>query len=91
MARTKGAKNKQTLDVKELAQDYTADAVATLASIMRDDEEAAAARVAAARELLDRGHGKPKQSLDVDADVRATVTKIRREIVRSPNAPDPNG
>lgn len=85
MARTKGAKDKQTLDVKELAQDYTADAVSILATIMKDAEEAAPARVAAAKELLDRGHGKPKQTMDVDANVKATVTQVVRTLVRSPH------
>lgn len=82
-----GAKNKQTLDVKELAQDYTEQAVKALARIMLESESDAA-RVAAIKELLDRGHGKPKQALDVDANVTATVRTIERRIVR----PDhPNG
>lgn len=84
MARTKGAKDKQTLDVKELAKDYTAEAVEALASIMRASESDAA-RVTAIKELLDRGHGKPKQS--IDAEVSATVTELRRTVhdPRHPN------
>ena len=81
MARTKGAKDKQTLDVKELAMDYTANAVETLASIMQDSEEAAAARVAAAREILDRAHGKPKQAVDLDANVKAAIRRVESVIV----------
>lgn len=38
----------------------------TLAGIMKDGAQPAVARVAAANALLDRGHGKSKQSLDVD-------------------------
>lgn len=83
--RQAGTPNKATADVKEAAQLYTADAISTLAEIMRSVEHPAAARVSAASALLDRGHGKPKQSLDVDADVRATVTEIRRSIVDPPN------
>jgi hypothetical protein len=79
--RQPGSPNKQTLDVKELAKDYTEDAVRTLASIMTNREEAAPARVAAARELLDRAHGKPKQSVDVDANVKASITEVRRTLV----------
>ena len=32
------------------------------------------ARIAAARELLDRGYGKSRQSLDVDANVNNAMT-----------------
>jgi len=67
--RPKGVPNKATADVKEAAQAFTADALNTLASIMRNDQQPAAARVAAASAILDRGHGKPKQSLDLDANV----------------------
>jgi hypothetical protein len=47
--------------------------------------ESDAAKVAAIKELLDRGHGKPTQSVDLDANVKATVQKIERAIVDSPN------
>lgn len=79
--RKPGAKNKITADVKEAAQAFTNDAIETLASIMRAEEQPAAARVAAANALLDRGHGKPKQSVDVEADVKAQITGITRKIV----------
>lgn len=87
MARTKGAKNKQTLDVKELAQDYTAKAIQRLAKIMDAADAPHAAQVAAARELLDRAHGKPKQAVDVDAKVEAQFGIVERRIVR-PGNPD---
>lgn len=85
--RQKGSPNKVTADVKEAAAFYTSDAIATLASIMANKEEAAPARVAAARELLDRAHGKPKQSMDLDASVQAEITEVRRTIV-DPKHPD---
>jgi len=75
MARTKGATNKQTLDVKELARDYTAEAVEALAYLMRH-AESEAAKVAAVKEILDRGHGKPKQAVDIDANVQTALTVI---------------
>ncbi len=59
--RRKGTPNKATADVKAAAQKYTDEALETLAKIMRDSD-ADPARVASARELLDRGHGKPAQS-----------------------------
>lgn len=72
--RPKGALNKATVDVKEAAQAFTADAIQTLAEIMRSTEHPAAARVSAASTLLDRGHGKPKQSMDLDANVEGNFT-----------------
>jgi hypothetical protein len=72
--RQAGSLNKATVDVKEAAQAFTADAINTLASIMKANEQPAAARVAAASALLDRGYGKPKQSLDVAATVQARVS-----------------
>lgn len=79
--RQKGSANKVTADVKEAAAFYTSEAIATLASIMTNTDEAAPARVSAAKELLDRAHGKPKQSVDLDATVQAEITEVRRTIV----------
>lgn len=76
--REKGTPNKISLDVKELAQEYTSEAVEALATIMRDGDSAAA-RVAAIKELLDRAHGKPKQAVDVAGAL--TVNSIKRTIV----------
>jgi hypothetical protein len=61
--RQKGSLNKATVDVKLAAQAFTTEAVETLANIMRT-AESEAARVAAIKELLDRGHGKAKQTVD---------------------------
>lgn len=61
--RHKGVPNKVTADVRAAAQKYTAEAIETLASIMRNSE-ADQARIAAAKELLDRGHGKSTQPID---------------------------
>ena len=38
----------------------------TLVDVLGDETAPPAARVAAANSLLDRGHGKPRQELDVD-------------------------
>jgi hypothetical protein len=76
--RVAGTPNKATADVKIAAQQYTAEAVEALALIMRTSESDAA-RVSAIKEILDRGHGKATQT--VDANVKATFTKIASEIV----------
>lgn len=62
--RQKGSPNKVTADVKEAAQQYTAEAVETLASIMRLSESDQA-KVAAVKEILDRGWGKAKQTSEL--------------------------
>lgn len=60
--RPKGALNKSTKDIKALAQKHTPAALKTLVDVM-GKSESDAARVAAARELLDRGHGKAPQAI----------------------------
>ena len=75
--RRKGTPNKATADVKALAQKYTEKAVNALARIM-DKGETDAARVAAIKELLDRGHGKSSQIID------ATI-KDDRMVVEAPS------
>lgn len=75
-----GTPNKNTADIKALAQLHAEDAVKELVRIF-GKSESDAARVAAIKELLDRGFGKPKQSLDVDAEVNGQiviVTGVRR-------------
>ena len=90
--RRKGTPNKATADVKEAASAYSADAVATLAEIMRTKSLPAAARVAAANALLDRAHGKPKQAVDVEAAVNGvlTVSYVTRPAVEAdqPSSPE---
>ena len=59
--RPKGALNRSTLEVREAARAYTAEAIKTLASIMRHGTTEAA-QIMAAKELLDRGYGRPAQA-----------------------------
>lgn len=72
--------NKATADIKAAASVYSDQALQTLVNIATAGESEAA-RVAAANAILDRAHGKPRQSLDVDAEVKATVARIERHIV----------
>lgn len=58
--RPKGALNKSTKEIKALAQKHTPAALKTLVSVM-EASDSDAARVSAAKELLDRGHGKSPQ------------------------------
>ena len=82
--RQRGTPNKATASLKALAGNYTAQALETLASIMSDVEQPAAARVAAANSLLDRAHGKPRQEIEHAGSEPEPLTVIIRELVRPP-------
>ena len=66
--RQKGTPNKATLDIKALAQEHGPELLGILVSLARDDETPHAARVAASKEVLDRGYGKPSQVLGSDPE-----------------------
>lgn len=70
--RPKGSLNKVAADVRAAAQQYTTEALASLAQIMRDGESEQA-RVSAANAILDRGHGKPAQVISGDAENPLTI------------------
>ena len=83
--RQAGTPNRATASLKALAGNYTAQALETLASIMNDVEQSAAARVAAANSLLDRAHGKPRQELEHAGSEKEPLTVIIRELVKPPD------
>lgn len=63
IGRARGTPNKVNRELKALAQQFTRASLATLLVIMRSKATPAAARVAAANAILDRGHGKPPQAV----------------------------
>ena len=63
--RKAGTPNKATAELKELARQYTGEALEALVTVMRS-AESDAARVAAVREIFDRGYGKATQLLASD-------------------------
>ena len=68
--RVAGTPNKATAAIKDIAGQYTEQAVNTLVGILAGGEGIPpAAQVAAAKELLDRAHGKPGQSVDLTGDM----------------------
>lgn len=80
--RPKGSPNKSTAEIKALAQAHGADAIARLvklAGLYPANGEALPAestQVAAIKELLDRGYGKPTQPVAGDDEmpaIRATL------------------
>jgi hypothetical protein len=64
---------KALTDIRSLARSHTESALKVLAGIMNEKEAPPAARVSAATALLDRGWGKPAQT--VDMNVRKAIAK----------------
>ena len=80
--RTKGAPNKATASIRDIARLYTDQAVMALVGVLSD--ESPAARVAAAKELLDRAYGKATTVLAGDQDGGAIVVRaIERTFIRA--------
>lgn len=68
---------KVDFEVRQLAREYGREAIEKLVAIMRGDNAALAK--AASEALLDRGYGKPVQSVGIDADsepVRAITVQL---------------
>lgn len=85
--RSKGTPNHATVELKAAAREFTADALKTLSEIMRDKKQHAAARVGAARELLDRGYGKPAQGIGF-TDAEGNTAGPRRVIIELSDGED---
>jgi hypothetical protein len=86
--RQKGTVNKSTGTLKEIAREYTRQALDALVSVLAGGKGIpAAAQVAAAKEILDRGYGKASTVLtgDEDGGPVAIIGKIELVGVR-PNA-----
>lgn len=82
--RPKGARNKVTRDIKELAQPYAPAALKTLTSIMKDSESDAA-RVAAAKELLDRAYGRSHQTMAATVETTRYVVQMPAPVEKTPD------
>jgi len=63
--RPKGSKNRANKELRDLARNYTQDALDTLAGIAQNGESEAA-RVQASVALLDRAWGKPKAQIEAE-------------------------
>lgn len=67
-----GGRPKEAPEVKALAREYGAEAIAKLVELMRGDDPRVAK--AAAETLLDRGFGKPQQSVELSGDPDKPLT-----------------
>jgi hypothetical protein len=79
-----GGKPRVLKNVQDLARQYTVPAIEALAEIIRNKKAPPAARVAAANAILDRGYGRPAQSLEVSG---GQVLQIITGIMRAPGEP----
>lgn len=66
---------KSVAAVRELAREHTETAIDTLVNICMHGQNESA-RVAAANSLLDRGHGRPAQQLDVEVKRTVSVEEL---------------
>jgi hypothetical protein len=69
--------NKITADIKALAQQHCEAAIIELATILTTSESHQA-RIAAAKELLDRGYGKATQAVEMSGPHGGPVESITR-------------
>ena len=67
--------------IESLARSHTATAIRVLAGIMNTETYPAMSRVAAAKVLLDRGWGKPKEMHHSEVDDYKPLLKVVNEIV----------
>jgi hypothetical protein len=65
-----------------LARSYTETAIKTLAGIMMEQTSPPMTRIVAAKVLLDRGWGKPKEMHHSEVDDNKTLLKVVNEIVQ---------
>jgi hypothetical protein len=77
-----GGRPKGLTDVIALAREHTSKAVSVLAEVMKQFDANPSARVAAATALLDRGWGKPAQTLTGADDAPLFPESIRINLVK---------
>jgi hypothetical protein len=77
MARPKGSRNKNTAEIKAMAQEHGSKALKTLIKLLDSPNEST--RIAAADRLLDRGYGRSvnqTQTLDASGNVTEEISNM---------------
>ena len=82
-----GGRPKASAKVRDLAREYTEQALQVLVEIATEGESEAA-RVAAANAILDRGKGKPTQPIDGDGEGGPIPTSMTVTFIRPGQPPD---
>ena len=88
--------------VRELARQFTPEAIETLVEIRGDPKQSGSARVAAANSLLDRGWGRPDQSVSIEhgqsllsildeLERRSDMREVQGEVLDEDNETTNNG
>jgi hypothetical protein len=67
--RKKGIPNKVTQELGTAAREYTEEALRALVRVMRKEDASDSAVIAAAKGILERGHGMPTQHVDAHVDL----------------------
>ena len=78
--RQKGTPNKLTAQIKALASEHGPSMINELVNIALT-ARSPIARVAAANAILDRAYGKPKQEIDVNAEVNHTADGAYADLI----------
>lgn len=65
--RVAGTPNKANAALREMARQYTVEALEALVAVLREGESEQA-KISAANAILDRGYGKPSQPVDGDGE-----------------------
>jgi hypothetical protein len=73
---------KAVTEIRSLARSHTRTALNVLVAVMRNTKATPPARVAAANAILDRGWGKPTQTLGNDENALELIHRIERVIVQ---------
>ena len=71
--RTAGTPNRATAAIRALAGEHAETAITTLVSLMRDETTPAAARISAAKELLERGFGRSSSYVSLNLETPLSV------------------
>lgn len=87
MGTSRSGRRKPPLQIASVARGYTTAVLKALAGIVIQEDVPAAARIAAGRELLDRGWGKALQKVELDGDRPPQILEIITTIV-DPQDPD---
>jgi len=81
--RVAGTPNKATRELKDIAREYGEEAIDRLVKLMRA-AESEQVQAAACKELMDRGYGKPSQSIGLGQapDLEPIETAVRPTLTR---------
>ncbi len=79
--------NPASFTLQQLAKEHTEEAFETILEIMNDRENDASTRLEAAKQVLDRGWGKPSMRIDaktVHVDVHKTLKELSNMVKEPP-------